>query len=701
MAKENERGSKKTINIQRSHSYHRSGRWSNEPKPQHLWVLDAAETANRTLGRASSVDEISQALTPKDATALLKIYGTDLTTTISKILGLLTSRKKVFVAGFSGKKKYYGVIGVLDPKNAKLPESLKSRRSRVLEIVKNAVEVSRQALRLPDILEFVDGRPEYRDLTPEMISQSVMSLKQTGELKAISIRGDGNGFHLYLPSALSIENYSPAKSLTWLEFVMSIFNDVWKQHNNDALLNGQLPLPVTTGEIRTKIAESGEFSHKLVDPKILVGAMQQLANSGNPSIRKIRRPNQKAVLWLPVETVKTDAELGIAYAHDTERVGEAVRRASVRLGRPVNLMEIEEEFKIDPSLEPASASKYHRLLADVSKVRAGSGKGEERRSRVNRRLYRVGNIDGHAYFYPEDSPGAAGFVSFRKMELLWERLCFEEQSNEIGCCRLPSVVAGRLKLLSYNLTGILDKLTGLCALERILGVSDSKVKQFVGNVQSALREISYAACNELNRSVLPPEVENRIDGWTAEELLNVIQPFYPSARKLAKRKNIQALIGETIVKFRNPHFTVNTDKNPRCAAQFLYDVADAKIRIAKKWGGTECALQATMAANELGLLRDYRFVLPGLKSGDYENRLTAVACLAFIPSETGNDYLKNIAVNDVDPGVRGSALWAYGFAGGRYAMKFVRERMLHDTDSRVQKFAEEILFNCQDSWFEF
>lgn len=200
---------------------------------------------------------------------------------------------------------------------------------------------------------------------------------------------------------------------------------------------------------------------------------------------------------------------------------------------------------------------------------------------------------------------------------------------------------------------------------------------------------------------LPSLVETEVDGWTADDLLHVVQRFYPSARDLTGNRSIQALIGEAIRKFPNPSFTVVSDKNPELAAQYLYDPVDAKFHIAKKWGGMECCLQATMASNELGLLRDERFIIPALRDEDYERRLVAIACLAFVSPKAGTLHLRHIAANDVEVGVRQSALWAYGFAGGVKAMEFIQERMRFDEDARVRQFAEEILSTVQDSWFEF
>lgn len=161
------------------------------------------------------------------------------------------------------------------------------------------------------------------------------------------------------------------------------------------------------------------------------------------------------------------------------------------------------------------------------------------------------------------------------------------------------------------------------------------------------------------------------------------------------------MIGDTIRRFPNPEFERTNLKNPRLAAQYLYDKTDALIYIAKEWGGTESRFQANLAANELGLLRDSAFVLSDLDNDDFNVRLSAVACLAFLQSKKNNETLRNAATNDIDIGVRQSALWAYGFAGGENSINFIEERSLRDEDPRVRNFAVKLIENYSGKWFDF
>lgn len=57
-------------------------------------------------------------------------------------------------------------------------------------------------------------------------------------------------------------------------------------------------------------------------------------------------------------------------------------------------------------------------------------------------------------------------------------------------------------------------------------------------------------------------------------------------------------------------------------------------------------MQATLAGSNLVLLRDINFVLPDLYSNDFNERLIAVACLAFFQYKTAIKCLEGVILND-------------------------------------------------------
>lgn len=681
--------------------YHRAGRWLTEPKPEHKIVLQAVEIANKAFGRAVTVSEIVKALLPKEISLLETKYSESIKKLLHKIVTLLCKRGKIEILGKSGNRKYYGVTGALDKENPGIP-NLKSNRQRALELVKKAVLFYERALQMGQIVEFAHTQDEYQDFSPKSICHSILSLKQTGEITlAASIRGSSKGFGLYLPSDFDINNFLPKEPSTWLEFVLDTFNKTWEDHLSEAKEKNKKPFPITTGEIRAKIIESGKFPEKLKQPMTVVNSMRQLGLSDSPSVRKIKRPNQKAVLWVPPEIPDNEVDLGDVYAHDTERLEEAVKRAVLRLGRPVELSEIKKETETDISLKPASPSAYHSLLADVTKKRIGTGKSKLQ-PRVNWRVHRVGKFQGHTFYHSTNSPEAKAYIELKSLKEKWDGLETEKEINSIENFLLPTVAFGRMLLLAQETEFIFNRNRKLKKLEKILGITEKEFKEFVINIAQFRKRINEWLENKYSQfPLLPKIVNNKIEGLTAHELLDLLNPFYHRLQSIKPQNSLQSLIGNSIRRFPNPEFERINLKDPRLAAEYLYDKTDALIYIAKTWGGPESRLQANLASNELGLLRDAAFVLSDLDNDNFNVRLSAIACLAFLQSEKSNEKLRNIAINDIDAGIKQSALWAYGLMGGKNVINFIEERSLQDKDSRVKNFAAKLIGNYSGKWFDF
>lgn len=682
--------------------HHRAGRWLKEPKLEHQIVLRAIEIANLAFRRVVNIDEVIKALTAKEVNTLHANYASSLSSIISKIIGLLSARGLAFKLSKSGHRSYYGVVGVLDPNTTtSLPFAL-SRRQRVLEYVRLTVIKLGRAVRTADVLEYTAKLPEANDLTPTEITQSVLNLKETGDLLVVgSVRGDGKGINLYIPADLDSSDYSNSKPLTRLEVVAQAFNELWSERVNQAAMSGRKPRPVSTGEVRERLNKISSYPELLADPLTLVNAMQQLAKSDNARIRKIRRPKMRLVLWVPKEIDDSGFDINDTYASDAERVCEAVRRATDALGRPVNLNDIQNQIEIDPVLQPASSSGLFSILADVAKETIDAGDGT-RRKRAAQRVYRIGKVGEIAYYFPEKTPGAQAFVEFGMLGARWKAMRIDDEISSIEICSLPSVLLGRAILVRAE-TNILLK-----SLNRL--ISDSHLGAALQQLACEIRDHVIACRNAAQKWTnlynswsheIPKRINTAIPGWTCDELLEVVRPLYPRSQKLKKGSKLAPLIVDAIRRVPNPEFVNRFSDNQRKASEYLYDRTDALIYIAKEWGGYECCLQATLAGNELGLLRDPRFIFPALKTQDFNARLAAIACLAFLPSGEGNERLREIAINDSDPGVRQSALWAYGFAGAPDAQGLLHIRSKEDSNIRVRTFAQDVLQANQDSWWLF
>lgn len=677
----------------------RAGRWLDEPKPAHEIILRALEIANRALRRTVSVDEVLKALLPKEINVLEETYSGDLSSRVSVILKLLCGRGYAFSPGKVGTRRFYGAVSVLNPITP-LPAMEESRRQCVLRLVRRAVQNLGRAARISDILEHAASCPEAHHLSPTDITHDVLSLKAEGELRHVgSIRGDGKGINFYLPADLDPKDYLLPESLTWLQAVERTFNDLWGECVGRAIEEGVKPRPVSTGEVRARLRTSFQHTENLADPMVLVNAMQQLARTKCPVVRKVRRPGHRAILWAPVGTLDQELDLGDAYASDVERVCEAVCRAEHALNRPVGLRDVQDQVDLDSSLQPVGSLSIFSILADAAKE-TFSESGGVRFKRATQKVYRVGKIADCSYYSTRRTSEAKAFIEFGRLELRWTAMQVAEQLKTLDACSLPCVATGRVLLLATELSNIMHALNQILESSSLRGESMSKADE--------LRRHMYEACNTtfdwldsyaLNDPRLPTEVDTNVPGWTADELLEVVRPLYPRSQKLKQGAQLLPLMGDAIRRILNPEFLNRFSKNQRLASEYLFDRTDALIYIAKEWGGYECCLQATLAANELGRLRDPRFVFPALEAPDFNARLSAVACLAFLSSEPSNERLRAIAINDPDSGVRQSALWAYGFAGAPDTQQLLISRSEEDEDVRVQEFAREVLQMNQDSWW--
>lgn len=662
--------------------------------------MRAVEIANLAFKRVVNVDEAIKALTAKEFEILQSTYSNPLSATVSKILGLLRARGLVFTPGKFGQRSYYGVASVLDPKTASLPSEL-SRRQRVLQLVRLTVKKLGRAVRTGDILDNAAELLDMHDLTPTDIMRDVLNLKETGDLRIVgSVRGDGKGINLYLPADLDLNDYMNSEPLTRLEVVAQIFNELWSERMNQAAASGRKPCPLSTGEIRERLNKTSRYPELLADPLTLVNAMQQLAKSDNATIRKVRRPKMRSVLWAPKNVEDTDLDINDTYASDAERVCEAVRRATCSLGRPVNLNDIQDQVESDPTLQPAVSSGLFSILSDIAKETVDAGDGT-RRKRAAQHVYRIGKIGEVSYYFTERTPEAEAFVEIGGLEARWAAIRIDEEINSIEICSLPSVAIGRAMLVETEIGPFLHNLNRLCNSGHLSATLQQRASEIRDRV-IASRNAAHKWLNHCDsRSLrIPNRVNADVPGWTCDELLKVIRPLYPRSQKIEKGSKLAPLIGDAIRRVPNPEFVNRFSDDPRKASEYLYDRTDALIYSAKEWGGYECCLQATLAGNELGFLRDPCFVFPALEILDFNARLVAIACLAFLPSETGNERLRRIAINDSDPGVRQSALWAYGFAGGTDASELIDARSKDDIDVRVRVFADEVLKASGESWWK-
>lgn len=672
-------------------------------KAEHEIVLRALEIANTAHARVVRINEVVQALrlSANDIRRLKKTYDRSINIVAHKILDQLLARGIVFSPGQIARHRYYGSEDALAPEDRALPV-LMSRRQRVLEQVRVTVNRLGRAVLMGEILQDISGRDALPDVTRSETSQAVLSLKQTGELRALPLpRGDDRGSKLYLPAELNPDDYTPRQSVTWLQEVAYAFEDLWQERMLQAMAADSLLRPISTGEVRARLLAS-PIQHTRAQRAIsVINAMIQLSQTDEAIVRKINRSGQKSSLWVPVEFRDEQLNLEETYANDSERIGAAVQRAVERLGRPVNIRDIKEEIKLDAALQPTGISDLYEILSDTSKELVDMGDGT-RRQRGLQRIFHVGRVNGSAYFYHsrDGLDDAQFYVQLNQLKSEWAVAGAAEQLSALESCSLPSIALGRARLIEVDAVANFQRLTKLLDSEHGDANTRGEAERLceeVRNVKDGVRELLDSSSARV--AGCPSRVSTEIPTWTSRELFPILMPLYPSAQKIANPNYLVALL-KKVRRVPNPIYNHRFCPEPRKAAEYVFDRTDALLFAATKWGGHECCFQAMLVKTQLGLLRDARFVFPVLKRESFEDRLTGVACLAFLWSDKGNQLLRSIATTDPNPSVRQSALWACGFAGVEGILDLLSERIKVDECASVRDFAKTaILERGEVSWW--
>jgi hypothetical protein len=665
-----------------------------EIKATHKIVLQALEIANLALKRVATVGEIIKALSCSEAAELKASYAKGIDQSVSVILSLLLKRGIVFSAGRIGKHCYYGSKNLLNPSVSLLPE-IKSRRQRVLELVRRSVAELNRAVRVGDVMDYAAGRAEFANISPELITRDILGLVTTKDIVlAGTIRGDNRGVNLYLPGDIDPKLYMPKAPLTWLELVANIFCEIWDDRKKEAEELSSRPKPITTSEVRTRLRSKPNPHPNLVDPQKVVSALIQLASTAQPLIRSINLEGERTVRWVPVEMSDEDIDIGDSYASDIERINEAVDRAVKRLGRPVTANDIQDEVDRDSSLRPAGKSNLANVVSEAARKTIWV-KGLPRRPKVTRHVFRAGTIKDTSYYF-NDSEGllaAKSYVTFHRLGLMWEESRILEDLEGIKSCSLSTVAAGRAMMAVAEINHILKGVVKLIKRDEMEESTRADALNLRRKLNCALKDakdkLSFYALECPNFHV---KAVSEVPGWTASELLPIISPLYSAARNIDRVSQLIPLLEKSIRRVPNPTYKNRFASDTRVATEFLFDRTDALLYMALTFGGRECRLQARFARNELGLLRDSKFIFPALVSSDFHQRLIAVSCLAFLWSEEGSKQLKCLAVEDPDPGVRQSALWAYWFSNDDDGWKLIKRRAQDDADYAVRSFTQNIIF---------
>lgn len=648
----------------------------NEVLFAHRIVFEAVEVANRTSNRAVLLNEVLEALTEKQVKLIEGSYVNPLLNTVRQILLGLIRRNLVFVARSEQHRHYYAAVSVFS--RDKMPFVFRpSYRQRTIALLRDVISHYNRPVRIGDIANYLDEmRPDLAE-AHKWFRPTIVRLAAEGVINAVTKnRQAKNGGHFYLLSDMDPKSYETPE-LSRLEAVLLGFRELWKKEAETARRENRRPSPLTTEEIKKYIYKKYQ-KYTLPQKRHLTTALVVLSKpSSNRAIRRIKRDSYSKALWVPVEVKDEEIDIYGRPKSDSEKVYLAVEYAVKRLQRPVKVKDLKEEMKLRPELQIATEHSLGVLLNTQAKF-----------SKVKK----VDWINGEWWYYwgNKNSPEVKGYLKLVRIEAEWEKLDALLELNDLSNCSLKLIAYGRCLLIKNSIEEFMPELLLLKRDEKFGRVVNTEA----GHLSQAAEEVYSKVTEWLQQNVeltgaFPADVNKNIPGVTAGELWELLQPLYPIGRKPETVANTSNLLSHVVRRFKNPFL-----KPVRCDGSletmlYLFDRTDAFMYIARKWGGSEAGLQANLARNNLGFLRDVNFVLPCLSSTDYNDRLIAVACLAFLQAEEALKPIYNVCLNDPDRGVRESALWAYAFIGGdmkalNYSLKQVEK------NKSVLAFAERL-----------
>jgi hypothetical protein len=455
-----------------------------------------------------------------------------------------------------------------------------------------------------------------------------------------------------------------------------------------------------------------------------------------------QRKGSHFALWAPADVPDSSLDLGAAFASDVARVAEAAQRAIRRLQVPaVGRREVEAEIARDPALRPNGASSVAALLADASKAMIDAGAGARRR-RTTPVVLHAGRVEGEAHYGVSagDDAGhgeveceasarerarARRYVDLLRLLGRWRQ---RDGMTQVECAAESLSAAasvGRLRIVEQ---GIAELKAATAQLRGDLSEDVPRVNRQIDELETEVDAVQHACA--FHRARLLREAR-RLRTWspalegadargvleasgvttrtgavgsdageasmTTDEILSMVRSRgYARAMRATNPTEMVALLSHRLLRLDNGEF----DGWRRKASEFHFERTDAMIFAAIQWGGGMAVLFAQFARQELGQLRDTRYVSAGLSHPRFDARMASAAALAFLPGDSASDeLLAQAALQDTDAGVRRAALWAYG-AAARPGLHTLVQRVLDGERHRdVLALARSALAEPEPVWW--
>jgi hypothetical protein len=345
-------------------------------------------------------------------------------------------------------------------------------------------------------------------------------------------------------------------------------------------------------------------------------------------------------------------------------------------------------MNFDRELQLRGAATLSKVLCDLTKRTYTAV--HDRRVRQHR-IIRAGTVRRQAFFsIPHRREAAEAYVRALSLANNWRTFKAPAEVRAWASAKVPSAIIGRIQTLSLALAAFRATATDLLGGEVGDGVTEvaTQVLSEVAGVKADLA--GWERFRAIATAPLPATVCEDVVGWTLAEFRQVVAPLWPSARRVRLACELGALLKDSVRRVPNRHFESKKASMAEKRCEYLLDRADALLYAARQWGGHYCRMTATVAKEELGLLRDSRFVAPALASLNIEVKVRAISAIAFLWDHGYHASLHDLALNDSEHGVRRLSLWASGFSGGPEAVELLR-RAASGPSSQATEFAHRAL----------
>lgn len=717
-------------------------------------VCSALRVVNLVLGRAASAQEVTGALSPEEQDAVDAAVGEPSSCAgVQQVLNALVHAGEIQSCRIEGAVAYLHAEAAQRLQLTTLTPAATSRRQYSKYLLVNAAMSLGRAVRFCDVMEYAGQRAGGSDADRAAIARDIASLCRSGDVVVVRevVGGGEDGRYFYLPrdarTGESLALRVPDEPITWLEHVWATFERCWTAEAQRAVAEERRPRPLSPGVLRARLLEETTFAQAR-DVKLVPNALLQLAKTRPPRVRATKpRKGSHFSLWAPAGVPDEELDLGGAFASDAARIIEAVRRAVQRTRCPaVGRRTIEAEVAQDPMLQPAGNSSVAALLSDASKLLIDDGKSG-RRQRVGHQLQKVGSVAGEAYYTvackpsegtsegnesilatPTASPTVAvaeHFVEWLALEHRWRERDAVSQVQATDESLGPVARVGRLRVIESGIDRWLAHyrdLRSVLSCDVSAGVLQAEELQTEGTValslcRSALEHAMKSVrplvgweetlagadarglldASGLTETVGEVKREAECDAITTDALLEfVLSRGYARAARVTSPTELVPLLAHRVVRIPNASYSGWR----KAAPEYLFERTSAMLFAATEWGGGCAVLYAQFARQELGQLRDARFVRPGLRHHRFDVRLASAAALGFLNSDQETDsMLEQRVMEDPDAGVRKAALWAYG-AAARPGLAALLDRVTRAESNRdILTLARQALDHPASAWW--